>query len=548
MNFLKNLSISKKITLSFLLVISLLMLLSVYTYNNSIDINNKLDSLTEQAVPSLNAIDSIYERLSDSRRSQLYIISQKDKMTDFSKSLDLIFSYYSTIDNFLIKYVDYIDGEQELKLYNQFKEKWEIYKQEGRSFANLIHQKRFDEAASAFEASYSKYKPLDELTTELYQVNLEYAHSESDAVRQAMANNLNGTIFCIVLLSVLLMIINTILSRQITRPLSQILAFIGAIAKGDLGYQINRDAIADDEFGQLADSSMVMQQQLSTLITNISSAVSRLQSSIEEVSAVAEQSASGMQKQQNEVILVASAIEQMRSAVAEVACNTEESSVVAKHANQASREGALDIEHTLDEIEQASAKIDDAGILVNQLQQETTNINVVVDVIRGIAEQTNLLALNAAIEAARAGEQGRGFAVVADEVRTLAGRTQDSTGEIVEIIKRLQESVHSVLMATDESCQMIKSCVSQSESFRQKMQTIESRVNNISQMSAQIATACSEQDVVTQELGKNIEIINNSSFEVAQGAGHTANSCQELAELASLLQTQVDQFKLASVN
>lgn len=517
LNFLKNLSISKKITLSFLLVISLLILLSAYTYNNSIDINIKLDSLTEQAVPSLSAIDSIYERLSDSRRTQLYIISRKDKMSDFSKNLEKIAGYYSAIDNFVFKYADYVDGEKELALYEQFKEKWEIYKHEGAYFTTLINQKKYDEASKAFDDSYDKYKPLDDLTTELYEVNLEYVHSESDAVRQAMANNLNGTIFCIVLLSVLLMIINTILSRQITRPLSQILAFIGAIAKGDLGYQINRDAIADDEFGQLADSSMVMQQQLSTLITNISSAVSRLQSSIEEVSAVAEQSASGMQKQQNEVILVASAIEQMRSAVAEVACNTEESSVVAKHANQASREGALDIEHTLDEIEQASAKIDDAGILVNQLQQETTNINVVVDVIRGIAEQTNLLALNAAIEAARAGEQGRGFAVVADEVRTLAGRTQDSTGEIVEIIKRLQESVHSVLMATDESCQMIKSCVSQSESFRQKMQTIESRVNNISQMSAQIATACSEQDVVTQELGKNIEIINNSSFEVAQG-------------------------------
>lgn len=544
MSFIKKLSISKKISMSFAFVVFFLILLGLYTYSNAINMREKLNSLTELAVPSLRTVDSLYAKMSDSRRIQLYIISQKDEKDSFPKEMNVINGYYSGVEALFDEYVGYISSEKERVIFNQFRAKWDIYKRQGEKFNALVKEKMFDKAARQFEASYIEFKPLEDLSTKLYAVNIEDVKANSSAVRMAMDNNLNGTICCIVLLAVLLLFINIILKRQITRPLNSIVEFISAIAAGNLSYPIAREKMADDEFGILADSGIAMQQQLAGVITNIDHAVQQLKDAISEVSAVAEQSASGMLRQQNEVTLVASAIEQLRSAVAEVAHNTEESSYVAKNTNQASQDGAKELAHTLTEIQLASNKIDEASLLVKQLGSETENINLVVDVIRGIAEQTNLLALNAAIEAARAGEQGRGFAVVADEVRTLAGRTQDSTGEIVDIIKRLQSSAQSVLGVTNDICSLIKSCVGQSEMTQVKMSAIETQVNEISEMSEQIATACGEQDVVTQELGNNIEIINHSSFEVAQGAEHTAKSCQILGDLVNQLQSQMTRFKL----
>jgi methyl-accepting chemotaxis protein len=288
-----------------------------------------------------------------------------------------------------------------------------------------------------------------------------------------------------------------------------------------------------------------MQDNLRGLIEEVAAAVTQLGAAIEEVSAVSEQSAQGIQSQQQEIAQVATAMAQMKATVADVAGNTEVGLRVGQlrqcpgSSRQSGCAGALDA------ITRVAEEMEQAGTLVAELERESAQINLVVDVIRGIADQTNLLALNAAIEAARAGEQGRGFAVVADEVRTLAGRTQASTGEIVAIIETLQARANQAKTVTGQSCEMIRQCVSQSEQTSTGIQQIEEAVAQIADMAIQIASACGEQDAVSDELGRNVARINDSSNEVATGADHTARACLELSQLAAGLRQTMGRFRLA---
>ncbi|HAS8032311.1 TPA: methyl-accepting chemotaxis protein, partial [Vibrio cholerae] len=209
-----------------------------------------------------------------------------------------------------------------------------------------------------------------------------------------------------------------------------------------------------------------------------------------------------------------------------------------------SQEGARENASMVRSIQQVADIIGEAGQTVSELEQQSSQINVVVDVIRSIADQTNLLALNAAIEAARAGESGRGFAVVADEVRTLAGRTQDSTGEITTIIEKLQVMAKQAKDATERSRSSIDKCVEQGNHSQSLMISIEESIANIADVGTQIASACSEQDSVADELSRNVENIHLASQEVAQGSQQTAQACRELTQLAVSLQDTLRRFKI----
>ena len=238
----------------------------------------------------------------------------------------------------------------------------------------------------------------------------------------------------------------------------------------------------------------------------------------------------------------------LRGVCTNIACflfiYTEDASELATSATNEAKESTRVVNETIIEIEKVANEIQNAGEMVAQLEQDTANISMVVDVISGIAEQTNLLALNAAIEAARAGDQGRGFAVVADEVRTLAGRTSQSTSEIISIIDKLQHRAKETGEATKNSCQLIQQCVGQSQIAGGSITQIESSVASIADMNIQIASACCEQNSVTDELSRSVESINQASTEVASGAKQTAQACSELSQLANGLQENISQFKL----
>lgn len=228
----------------------------------------------------------------------------------------------------------------------------------------------------------------------------------------------------------------------------------------------------------------------------------------------------------------------------EVASNITNSAHAATEANEQTAEGNRVVKQTIDEINRLAIQVEDSTRVINEVEKHSEAISSVLDVIKGIAEQTNLLALNAAIEAARAGDQGRGFAVVADEVRTLAGRTQESTEEINEMIEKLQTGSRHAVEKMEESRKQTKSAVVYALQSGVALKSIAKAVDDINQMSIEIASAAEEQSLVSEEINRNIVSINDMSNQTTKGALQTAIASDELALMASNLHGLIAQFKV----
>lgn len=236
---------------------------------------------------------------------------------------------------------------------------------------------------------------------------------------------------------------------------------------------------------------------------------------------------------------------EMQSTLQEVARNTTEAAGAANHAMDAAGQGTSVVQETISSIDEVATKLEDASNVVQQLEQDSHNISMVLDVIRGIADQTNLLALNAAIEAARAGEQGRGFAVVADEVRTLAQRTQASTEEINKMIELLQARTAEAGNAMQISRSQMMNSVELASKAGESIDRINDAVNMITDMNNQIASATEEQNLVAEELNRNVTTIQSVSEENAQGTQHTATTCHDLNRTATGLLEATRRFDLS---
>ncbi|WP_323973561.1 methyl-accepting chemotaxis protein [Aeromonas hydrophila] len=393
------------------------------------------------------------------------------------------------------------------------------------------------------------YTNLAKSVADLIRINHGYSVNSRAQVVAAFDSAKLSIIIALLLGLGLAAVLSTVLTRQIRDPLVMLARQAQRIASGDLGKGelqewIRGSRFKRDELGQLGAAIDRMQGSLADLVSEIAGSVSQLSSAVEEVSAISEQSATGMARQQSEVSQVATAMNEMQSTVFEVARNTTDAMSAAKDASRTSTQGNQVVRSAISSIEEVSVKIEQAGAVVQQLEQDSNNISMVLDVIRGIAEQTNLLALNAAIEAARAGEQGRGFAVVADEVRSLAQRTQNSTAEISKMIEVLQERTAEAGSAMQLSRQQMQESVGLAREAGSSIDTINGAVTQITDMNTLIATATEEQNAVTEELNRSIVNIHNAADENALGAQQTAQACVELSKLANTLHHMTQRFTL----
>ncbi|WDH35845.1 methyl-accepting chemotaxis protein [Pseudomonas chlororaphis] len=332
------------------------------------------------------------------------------------------------------------------------------------------------------------------------------------------------------------------ITRQIVIPLRQTLKVVERVASGDLSENLQVER--RDELGQLQRAMQRMTLSLRELIGGISDGVTQIASAAEQLSAVTEQTSAGVNSQKVETDQVATAMNEMAATVQEVARNAEEASEAAVAADQQAREGDKVVGEAIAQIERLAAEVGNSTAAMGHLKQESDKIGSVLDVIKSVAQQTNLLALNAAIEAARAGEAGRGFAVVADEVRSLAQRTQKSTEEIEELIVGLQNGTQEVANIMDNSRNLTDSSVELTRRAGGSLENITRTVSAIQAMNQQIAAAAEQQSAVAEEINRSVLNVRDVSEQTSAASEETAASSVELARLGTHLQTLVGRFRV----
>lgn len=392
------------------------------------------------------------------------------------------------------------------------------------------------------EAIAAARQEMASQTEEINRLGLALTQDQSARLDQDTSQARITQVTVAVLALLIGMLAAWLITRQITQPLADTLAVVRNIAAGDLTDQ--RSIERQDEMGALQQGVMGMAATLRELISGIRDSVTQMASAAEQLSAITEQTSVGMNGQKIETDQVATAMHEMSATVQEVARNAEDASQAASDADREARAGDAVVSEAVTQIERLSEEMLRSTEAMAKLESESNRIGSVMDVIKTVADQTNLLALNAAIEAARAGEAGRGFAVVADEVRGLAQRTQKSTEEIEQLVAGLQQGTQQVAAAMQNSHNLTESSVELTRKAGLALTDITAKVSNIQAMNQQIAAAAEEQGAVAEEISRSVINVRDISEQTATASDETAASSVELARLGGELQAMVSRFRV----
>nr|WP_026078196.1 methyl-accepting chemotaxis protein [Pseudomonas sp. PAMC 26793] len=539
---LRNMGIGLRASLSFGVLASLLIVVGLFGLGQMAKLRESALIIEESWMPSIENIHDSAAYVASIRLEALRLLTtDESRVRDNSKSL--ITRQRSDLEELLSRHETLLSNEQERDMLKQLKANVATYMTIVAQMIQLVDQ---DQQQNAMDLLNSRLAPqgmvlnksLEDMIT-FNQKGVEDA-AESAAQMYTSAQWVVGTIIVTALLATLLLA--WLLTRSITAPIGQALTVARTIASGDLSRPIVVEG--KDEPAQLLTALATMQTNLQDTIRGISESSQQLASAAEEMSSVMEQSTRGLQAQNDEIEQAATAVTQMSAAVDEVAGNAVSSAEASKASDEDSKHGHYQISETISSIQNLVDEVLGASTKAEGLAVQAQDISKVLEVIRGIAGQTNLLALNAAIEAARAGEAGRGFAVVADEVRSLAQRTQDSTEEIEQMINGIQQGTQDTVGALNSSAEHAGQTLQRANSAGSALEKITAAISQISQRNLVIASAAEQQALVAREVDRSLVNIRDLSTQTAAGATQTSAASQELSRLAVDLNALVTRFVL----
>lgn len=541
---LKHLSIGTKMILTFLIVIALTAVIGIY----AIVQNNRLSTTVSQTagsdIPSIHSITQIDSLVGSHRRGEALMLLATDKETK-EKYIKRNDESVEKLAKEQAVYEKIMDTDEEKKLFSQFKTAWGAYLAEYPKIKELALQGGSDEdRAKLILGDSSKTFNLALTALEgLEKINIEQSQKESNGAL-AIANSTRVWIIVLLVACVLIGVTIVILfSRAMSAPLKRLSADAEQVASGDLGVEVQVDS--DDEVGQLAQSFEKMVNNLREMIGTLADSSAQVSESSAEMQTNAVQMADGAETVAIQAITVATASEEMSATSGDIAQNCQMAAEGAERANQAAEHGSEVVEKSISVMHRIAERVQSSAKTVEALGRRSDEIGAIVGTIEDIADQTNLLALNAAIEAARAGEQGRGFAVVADEVRALAERTTRATREIGQMIKAIQQETKTAVTAMEEGVNEVEQGTEEATRSGEALRNIQDEINALHMQVQQIATAAEEQTATTSEISNNIHNITEVAQSTVEGARKTSGAAQHLSRLSSELERLVGQFKLS---
>jgi len=539
---LRSLNIAPRAFLGFALIGCLMLFLGVFALNQMGKIRSATERMSQDTIPSIKSVDE-FTQLSLRQRVQAYRLLLNREPQAQQQTLDAIDQRNQKIEEARAQYLKLISSPEERLAYEQYSTLLSHHRQLESQLIELSHNNQLEAMQQLLNTDLmDSAEKINAVLNQLVEINSHYATVADDDAAAQYRRAFNLVVGLLVLASALTLLFAWRLIRSITQPIANALRAAEEIAEGNLTRPITVDG--SDEAGRLLQAMVTMQEKLRDTLQSISGSAHQLASAAEELNSVTEEGARGLTQQNNEIEQAATAVNEMTSAVEEVARNAVSTSEASKSATTSASDGRDLVRETVSAIERMSSDVQGTASLIGDLANESRDIGKVLDVIRGLADQTNLLALNAAIEAARAGEAGRGFAVVADEVRALAHRTQQSTSEIERMIGSIQSGTEHAVDSMRNSTERAESTLSIARGAGQSLDTINSAISEINERNLVIASAAEEQAQVAREVDRNLVNIRDLSVQSTTGANQTQAASSELSRLAVDLNNLVTRFKL----
>jgi methyl-accepting chemotaxis protein len=542
MQWFKDLTVRAKLIISFMVLIMLTATLGIFMIVRMTEISKSADILADHELPSTLSISKIGDFFGSYRRGELLLILA-DKPEDIKKFLTRNQEMQGNLNRELSVYEKMLDTEKEKKDFAAFTSALNSYLAEDPKIAEFAKVNKDAEASEAARGASSKYfnQALKALEV-LREAQIKKTIGAAQFMTSQSARS--RTLISIALLACIVigLIEALVLARLLTAPLRTLARKAAQIAEGDLNVTIEQQS--RDEVGQLSAAFGTMTGNLRDLIGRLSDTSQRLSSASNELKATAQQITTGTEEVSAQAGTVAVASEEMAATSSDIANNCYLAAESAQQAATTTQQGFAVVEKTVQGIRLRGEEARVNARNIESLGERSDQIGAIVATIEDIADQTNLLALNAAIEAARAGEQGRGFAVVADEVRALAERTTRATREIGEMIKAIQNETALAIVSMEAGVKGSEQGVTEASQLETELHGILEQVNSVSMQVSQIATAAEQQTATTSEITNNITQITQVVQDTSRGAQKSADAASELSAKADELQSLIRHFKI----